>query len=170
MRGVARDVGVSLATVQRHFPTKDELWRGAIDFYIESAAAPTLSVAEVSLEAALEFFLNYNADYPGLLTTVFSDHVSGYEERHRYIADRIADRRDEMFRFITDLQDQGVVRDVDTSALVLLMHMGVGSIASTPGATRRIYGFDLERAEERKRLAGALSDILRFGVGARDED
>ena len=30
MRGVARTLGVSLATLQHHFPTKDALWRAAV--------------------------------------------------------------------------------------------------------------------------------------------
>ena len=40
MRGVSRSVGVSLATLQHHFPTKDALWRAAVDHLLNATFPP----------------------------------------------------------------------------------------------------------------------------------
>ena len=53
---------------------------------------------------------------------------------------------------------------IDPDALLLLLNVGVGAIASAPSAAHEIYGFDLEDPSDRERLAAALGAILRSGL------
>ncbi len=167
MRGVARAAGVSLATVQRNYPTKDELWEGAVDHYMDGLEEPSLAEPGDPLALMIERFLGFNSTHPGLVTAIFTDRAPGHEERHGYVAGRLSARHERSLALLGDLQDHGVMRRVDGRALLLFLNMGLGAISSAPAATNLIYGFDLEDLAERSRLAAALADILRLGLEAR---
>lgn len=164
MRGVARTIGASLATVQRHFPTKDELWRGAIDDVLDGFSDPTLSKFDRSLARSIEELLGRGRSHPGLIARLFTDQSPGHLERHEYLAGRLANRHDRSRAFVAEQQDGHVVRDIDLSALFLLLTIGVGAVAGAPTAARDIYGFDLDDHLDRKRLAERLADILTLGI------
>lgn len=167
MRGVARSIGASLATVQRHFATKDELWRGAVDTFLDGFEPPALAGSTDSLVRGIEELLGRGSKHPGLITALLSDRAPGYDERFAYIAGRLAHRQAGPLAAIADLQQAGKVRDVDARALLLLLTVGVGAIASASIATDRLYGFDLDDPGDRRRLATALADILDHGLTKR---
>ena len=167
MRGVARSIGASLATVQRHFATKDELWQGAIDDFLDGFAETPLAMSGDSLDQAIEQLLGRGSEHPGLIAALVADRAPGNVERWEYIADRIAARHDDALAFIAALKDTGAVRDVNAHALLMLLNLGVGAISGASIAAREVYGFDLEDPGARSRLAQALADILRLGLVAR---
>ena len=164
MRGVARSVGASLATVQRHFATKDELCGAAMDDFVADLDERVPLGPGVSLVDSLTALFDRGGDHPGLLVSVLCDRAPRHERRFANIAGRLAGRNAAVRAMIADRQQAGVVRDVDADALLLLLNVGVGAITSAPDAVREIYGFDLEDPAERRRLAEALTDILEGGL------
>ncbi len=169
MRGVAREIGASLATVQRHFATKEDLWRGAVDDFLDGFDPPGLSVARDGsmLVASIEQLLDQAGAHPGLIGSLIADRSAGHEERWAYLRDRMTGRHQQALETIETLQGEGLMRLVDVDALLMLMHVGVSSMASTPPSAKNVYGFDLEDASERRRLAEALANILQFGLAPR---
>ena len=167
MRGVARSVGASLATVQRHFATKDDLWRGAVDAVLDRPEFATSAAAADPLRAAVVGLLGAGAENPGLLASVIGDRAPGHAERFAYLADRLGDRHAAFHQLVSEFQATGALRNFDAKAMLLLLNVGIGSIASATTATREIYGFDLEDPADRDRLAAAITDILRSGIVAR---
>jgi AcrR family transcriptional regulator len=164
MRGVARSVGVSLATIQHHYPTKDELWRAAVDHLNDDAIARRSNVDPHDLVGRLETFLEQGVSRPGLLPALLSDRSPGSEERLAYVASRLNDAMSEPARRMRAFEADGVIRRVDQRALLVLTTIGVASIGGSADATRAIAGFDLSTAAGRRRLARGLADIIGLGI------
>ena len=167
IRGVARSIGASHATVQRHFATKDELWRGAVDSMFDRFELPTGPSSRDAPRDGITNLLGSGSAHPGVITAWLTDRSPGHRARFDYIAERLAERHEVVHSMIVDMQAAGEARSFDASALLLLINVGIGAIASAPTATREIYGFDLDDSSDRRRLAGALADILTVGVGRR---
>ncbi len=167
MRGVARELGASLATVQRHFATKDELWRGCVDQFLDGIDEDQLWSSGDPLQTGIELLLGRSAAHPGLVVAILCDQSPGHLERFDHITHRLAELHRTSSALMADLRASGAIAAVDTNALLLLMRFGIGAIASAPSVTKHIYGFDLEMASERQRLASALADIVRNGLAAR---
>jgi len=150
--------------VQRHFATKDDLWRGAVDASTTSFPTADDLDPQDPMGDGIAVLLRKASVRPGLMTAILCDRAPGHAERFAYISDRLSARHEALRSMIADLQNAGEFRDFDASALLILLNVGIGSIASAPAAARDIYGFDLEDAVERDRLAVALTDILRSGL------
>ncbi len=166
MRGVARSIGASLATVQRHFGTKDELWSGVVDEIFDSIDQPGVLLANSSrpLVDGIYQLLGVGRSHPGFFSTMMADRTAGHEARFAQVADRLAERHDVAFGIIAERQHAGTMRHVDGRALLLLLNVGIGAISASTQATREIYGFDLDSDEDRQRLAVALADIIVGGL------
>lgn len=52
----------------------------------------------------------------------------------------------------------------DARAFLMLLGMGIGSIAGSAEATHTLYGYDLNDPGDRSALAHALADFLSYGV------
>jgi len=164
MRGVARSVGVSLATIQHHFPTKDDLWKAAVDHINDDAIERRSNVDPLDLAGRLETFLEPGLGRPGLLPALLADRSPGSDERLRYLAARLADAVADPAERMRDLEADGVIRQFDHRAMFVLLTIGVGAIGGSAEATRAIAGFDLTTTEGRRRLARGLADILGLGI------
>lgn len=167
MRGVARDLGASLATVQRYFATKDALWRGAVDAYLDSYEPPDMLALANSLELGIGQMFERGREYPGLITALLADRGAGSEDRLGHFAERLTRRHEVSLAIIAEQQEVGRVRSVDAHALLLLVVVGIGAVANSAAVARDVFGFDLDDPEGRQHLVGALADILRLGVEAR---
>lgn len=164
MRGVARAVGVSLATIQHHFPTKDDLWRASVDHINDDAIERRSNVDPLDLVGRLETFLEPGLGRPGLLPALLDDRSPGSDERLAYLAARLADAIDEPAKRMQEYEADGVIRAIDQRALFVLMTIGVGAIGGSADAARAIAGFDLTTADGRRRLARGLADIIGLGI------
>lgn len=164
MRGVARTVGVSLATIQHHFPTKDDLWRAAVDELSADAIERRSNVDPRDLAGRLETFLEPGLGRPGLLPALLDDRSPGNQERLAYLVARLADAADEPSKRMQEFEANGVIRAVDQRALFLLTTIGIGAIGGSADATRAIANFDLTTSDGRRRLARGLADIIGLGI------
>ena len=164
MRGVARTMGVSLTTLQHHFPTKDALWRAAIDAMTSTAIRSRSHLDPADLSGHISAILDQGRTRPGLLASLLTDRSAGSSERIAYLADRFAGGLAQPIDRFSELEADHVIRPVDRNALLALITIGVGSIASAAGAVRAIYGFDLDDPDDRQALAAGLSEIIGLGV------
>lgn len=164
MRGVARTLEVSLATVQHHYPTKDDLWQAAIDHLTDDAIERRSQVDPTDLAGKISTFLEQGTSRPGLLAALLSDHAPGSSERIDYIAERFAAAMVEPAERLRSFEADGVIRHVDHRALFTLISIGIGSIAGAAEAVRTIYGFDLATERGRTDLATGLADIIGTGI------
>lgn len=164
MRGVARTLGVSLATIQHHYPTKDDLWRAAVDHLTDDAIERRSHVDPTDLAGKISTFLEQGAARPGLLAALLSDHSPGSPDRIDYIAGRFTTALVEPTERLRSFEADGVTRQFDHRALFALITIGVGSIAGAAGAVKTIYGFDLSTERGRTDLATGLADIIGLGV------
>jgi len=164
MRGVARSVGVSLATIQHHYPTKDDLWRAAVDHLNADVIERRSSVEPRDFAGRLETFLEPGLGRPGLLPALLADRSPGSDERLAYLAGRMSDAVGDLAARMRTYEDEGSIRRVDLPALFVLMTIGVGSISGSADAAKAIAGFDLNTTEGRRRLAEGLADIIGLGI------
>ncbi len=164
MRGVARTLGVSLATIQHHYPTKDDLWRAAVDHLTDDAIERRSQVDPTDLAGKISTFLEQGAARPGLLAALLSDHSPGSPDRVDYIAGRFTTALVEPTERLRSFEADGVTRQFDHRALFALITIGVGSIAGAADAVKTIYGFDLSTERGRTDLATGLADIIGLGV------
>lgn len=164
MRGVARSLGVSLATVQHHFPTKDALWRAAVDHLTDDAIERRSHLEVTDLAGKIATFLEPGSGRPGLLPALLADRAAGSPERLGYLAQRFAAAIVEPSARLDALQAEGVTRGFDQRALFALITIGVGSIAGASDAVKAIYGYDLGSEPGRTELAKGLADIIGLGV------
>ncbi|MFK8026286.1 MAG: TetR/AcrR family transcriptional regulator [Ilumatobacter sp.] len=167
MRGVARSLGVSLATLQHHFPTKDTLWRAAVDHLTDEAIERRSHLELTDLAGRLATFLEQDGARPGLVAALLADRSPGGSERIAYVASRLADASADPLARMRELNTAGAIRPIDERALFALITIGVGSIAGSAEATHRAFGFDLTTDQGRHELAAGLADIIGLGVFSR---
>lgn len=164
MRGVARSLGVSLATVQHHFPTKDSLFRAAIERLAEETMARWETTEPDDLMGVIEGNLEGASRRPGLQAALLTDQSDGHQERLELYQQLFRVARERSRERARSLTEAGVTRTYDIDALFLLLTVGVGSIAGAAHSVKTLYGIDLDSESDRRRLAGAIADILGFGV------
>jgi AcrR family transcriptional regulator len=164
MRGVARALDVSLATVQHHFPTKDALWRAAVDHLTDDAIERRSHLEVTDLAGKIATFLEPGSGRPGLLPALLADRAAGSPERLGYIAQRFDAALVDPSARLQTLEADGVTRSFDERALFALITIGVGSIAGASDAVKAIYGYDLGSEQGRTELANGLADIIGLGV------
>lgn len=171
MRGVARSLGVSLATVQHHFGSKAELYRAVVDHALDEAAAQRSLVPERDLYQRVRLALETSSARPGLLAAFLGDRADGHEERLDHFARRFGALFDDPATTVDDLRGGHPGRPIDADAFMVLLTIGITTMAGAPESIRAIYGIDLASAEERSQLARGLADILGLGIfGAPDAD
>ncbi|NNF69317.1 MAG: TetR/AcrR family transcriptional regulator [Acidimicrobiia bacterium] len=164
MRAVARSLGVTLGTIQHHFGTKAELYRAAVDHTLADAARQRALQPRRDLKQRIQNLLDVSSARPGVLAAFLGDRAPGHEERLAYFAQRFNELFPEAAETLAELQAGEVGRRIDPRALMVLLTIGISSIAGAPEAMRTIYGIDLTDADERNQLADALTDIIGNGV------
>ncbi len=167
MRGVARTLGVSLSSVQHHYPTKDILWRAAIDRLTIEEIERRRRDDRADLTASIATLLEEQAGRPGLIAALLTDTDEGSAERMAYLANSFTMMLAEPAAELRQLQQTGAIRPVDPNALFALITIGVGAIADAGHALEAIYGFDVTSDEGRAHLANELADILLLGLRRR---
>jgi AcrR family transcriptional regulator len=164
MRGVARTLGVSLSSIQHHYPTKDDLWRTAVDHLTTNAIARRRDRELPDLARAISTLLEEQSSRPGLLAALLTDTDEGSAERIAYLAEGFRRSLVGPTEELKGLEELGLVRPVNATAFFALMTIGIGSIAGAADALKGIYGFDITTDAGRTELAAALADILSLGL------
>lgn len=173
LREVARRLGVSLPTLQQHFPTKDVLYRGCIDEILSnvpvvanSGLADSKDNAPPLLSNVIRFFIERTVGHPRATAALWNDDGPGCEDRLRYLYERAAPRADFARQNLKAGISVGVFRQIDPDVFIALVALGMSSIATAHYPLQRMFGMDLDREEDRARLVNALTDILLYGIVA----
>ena len=169
LREVARDLGVSLPAVQRHFPTKDDLWRACVDRLIaDRLAVPLPAPPEAEgverLRSVLRAQFDRASREPGLTSAMLSDHSEGADARLAYLYEAVRPTMEAGRARLEAGVDQGLIREVDLDVVLALLGIGLSSLSSARPALRQLFGIDLEEESERDRFAATLTDILIQGL------
>ncbi|MCP4846269.1 MAG: TetR/AcrR family transcriptional regulator [Actinomycetia bacterium] len=170
MRGIAREAGVSLGTLQNHFPTKETLWKAVIDELIapaevkfHEASDPTGLVTEV-----VRHRLTSAIHRPGLAGRLLTnDSVEG-EVVLDYLAEATQEGRAVSRQLLERAMEVGLLRRVDPDAMLAILGVALPALASSKNALHKLLNIDLDDDTDRERLALALSDILLHGLLPRD--
>ena len=161
MRGLARELGVSLASVQHRYPTKDAVWRAALDRVLAEAEP---AVADGAFPEVVRRRMAMSATRPSLLFALLTDDAPGHEERLAHLADRLRPAVEEARAVFEEAGQAGLTRPADISVLAALMMVGVGALAALPAPSTDMLGLGPDPPH---RLAAGFTDIVLNGVVAR---
>lgn len=159
MRGLARELGVSLASVQNRYSTKDDLWRAAIDHMFAGASSMQFGTP---LPEVVRHRMAQSSGRPSLLFALLTDDAPGHEERSAHLAERIRPIADDARRTFDTGRASGITRPVDVGALVAFMLVGVGAVVAIPQPMRDAIGLGSD-----EQTADGFADILFNGIAAR---
>ena len=167
MRGIARSLGVSLSTVQHHYPTKDELWRAAVDRLAATTIDRQRSTDLSDVAGSIATELAAHRIQPGLIIALLTDTDDGSKERIAYLAQRFSTMLARPADELHELEQQGLMRPVNADALFALFAIGIGALAGAAPALAAIFGYDVTTDTGRKEFADDLADILVLGLRPR---
>ena len=169
LRQVARDLDVSLATVQRHFATKDDLWRACIDTVLQEASPPDAAGngadgVEAELHGYLRAMIDRATVSPSATAAMWNDTRPGCDERIAYLVDKVRPRYEAYRHALEEAMANGGIRAIEPGAVLALVGLGITSMASAPVALRTLFDIDLDDERARDALAASLSDVLLHGM------
>ena len=170
LRGVARRLGVTLPSIQRHFPTKDDLWRACVDLAVAEVAAERATV-EGSGPSELDWLVAHlwalterTSRLPGLSSSILNDTSEGSGPRLDYLVARAEPVLGVSRSRLEAAQLAGRVRQVDPEVLLALIVVGLSSVASSRAGLRRLFGIDLDDPAGAERFVAAMVELLRHGL------
>lgn len=175
LREVGRRLGVTLPSIQRHFPSKDDLWRACVDqamgeVLAERAAVDGAGPTEAAwLAAHVRALTARSSRLPGLTAAILNDTSPGAANRLDYLVGRAEPVLARARGRIERAQLSGRVRPVDVEVVLALLVVGLTSMASSRSGLRRLFGIDLDDPAGAERFGDALVDLLRYGLAASPE-
>lgn len=168
MRGIAREAGVSLATVMHHLQSKEAMWKAVIDELVvpglkRPSSEPPPDGPSI-VDEAVRDRLQGAVSNPGLSGRLLTDGSSEGEELLAYLVEATRDVRAADRRLAGALIESGTLRAVDLDALMVLTGIAIPVLSSAKSAVRLLVGPDLDDADARARLAASITDILLYGL------
>ena len=165
LRQVARELDVSLATVQRHFATKDELWRACVDTVMSQPIdVDGADGLEAELHTYLLALIERATVSPAVTAAMWNDPEPGGDERIAYLVDKVRPRYDGYRDALEAAMTAGDIRNVEPGVVLALVGLGITSMASAPAPLRLLFGIDLDDQGQRDALASSLADVLLHGI------
>lgn len=174
LRGIASSVGVSLSTLQNHFKTKRSLWQGVIDELVipsvEAELAPpdALDDHDSVIAGIVAGRIDTAVSRPGLSTRLLHDASDAGQERLAHTAKASESMRADYRKMLEAMRDEGLIRDLDIDAIIVLLMITIPTLSSSKDALRVLLDLDLDDDDDRERLSAALTDIVLHGLLPRD--
>ncbi|MCP4503020.1 MAG: TetR/AcrR family transcriptional regulator [Deltaproteobacteria bacterium] len=173
IRSIAKEAGVSMRTVQHHFPSKDDLWRALVDDVIVPRVATPLSDDATKLpdtvEAEVGLRIQEAIENPGLSAAVLTDPSDGGRDRLEYLSAATAETQRENLLTLAAHMDAGALRSMDPRSLAVAISIGLACISSAKTAIDVLYDVDLEDADQRNALTKDITDLLLYGLLPRKD-
>lgn len=168
VRGLAHVAGVSLGTVQHHFPTKRALWEAIVDEVIvprvRTRRALLVSQGLASVGESLRARMEAIARGDGMASSVLFDNSEASADRLVYLAQALADEREAGRRALEGMVAAGEIRDVDLDVLEALYTVGLPALATSRVAMAALFGLDVRDDATRERIAETTADLLLHGL------
>jgi TetR/AcrR family transcriptional regulator len=174
LRGIAATAGVSLSTLQNHFRTKRDLWRGVIEELVvpsmeaELTDPDELEEHESVIAGIVEGRIETAISRPGLSTHLLHDASDAGQERLEILAEASESMRDDFREMLVAMRDEELIRDLDIDAIIVVLGMMIPALSSAKHSLRELVDFDLDDDDDRERLSEALTDIVLHGLLPRD--
>ena len=165
MRGLARELGVSLGTVQHYYRTKDELWRAAVEHFFAEGERQNPPPETTDLQSRIRNAIHGSGRYPGVLPALLRDQDDEAQERSDFVYERFAGALQLGVDVIRRRQQEGLVSaEVEPRALLLLMTLGLSTIASAAEGVKELFGYDIANDDGADDLSSDLAYLLGFGL------
>jgi AcrR family transcriptional regulator len=172
LRDVARRLGVSLPSVQRHFATKDELWRACVDAALESVVLPLPPEGGIDPRSGVGRHLKNQFErgsrMPGFTAAMSNDSEPGADARLDYLAERARPVIDGWLAALSAGSEAGLLRPVPAKVVLAVIALGVSSLASSRQGLLRLFGIDLDDDASRQEVVDSIGDLLLYGLLPRD--
>ncbi len=168
LREIARHLKVTLPAIQRHFPTKDDLWRACVDALIDAVPLRAHPPDVVDPAAALIDHIRYQIEsaalLPAITAAMWNDAEPGAAERLAYMEEKVSVVLAQARERFAIAMEAGVVRTVDPEVFLALVSLGLSSLASSRYALARLFAIDLDDPASRERFAACLTDLVMNGL------
>lgn len=174
LREIARRLGVSLPTIQRHFPTKDDLWRACVDSVVKEIP---IRVEEEPIDGeaieqrvidVIRNAIRRAALSPHATAAMWNDREPGAEERLEYLVAQMTPLVETARSRLRVAVELGLVRDVDPEVFFSLVSLGVSSLGRSSYPLKQMFGIDLLDGFRREAFADSLADLLLYGLLPRE--
>jgi TetR/AcrR family transcriptional regulator len=177
IRGIANEAGVSMRTVQHHFPTKDDIWRALIDDVVlpEIVSRVSEDAADIpdTVESEVALRIDRAMTRPGLSAAVLTDTSDGARDRLEYVAAATAEVQRANLLTLRSLMDAGALRSMDPRSLAIAISIGLAGLAcisSAKTAVDVLYDVDLDDTRQREALIQDITDLVLYGLLPRDDE
>lgn len=174
LRDIARRLGVSLPTIQRHFATKDDLWRACVDSIIEELPIRVdldpneVGNPDLQVTLFIRQLIHRTALYPHTTAAMWNDAEPGSDERLAYLASRMAPRVEVARNRFSVAAALGVFREIDVDVFFALVGLGVSSLGRSKYPLKQLFGIDLENETVRETFSKSLANLLLNGLLPRE--
>jgi len=173
IRGIANEAGVSMRTVQHHFPTKDDIWRALVDDVVvpETVTKVSEDAADIpsTVESEVALRIERAMTRPGLSAAVLTDTSEGARDRLKYVAAATAEMQRANLLTLRSLMDAGALRSMDPRSLAIAISIGLACISSAKTAVDVLYDVDLDEPEQREALTRDITKLLLYGLLPRTQ-
>jgi TetR/AcrR family transcriptional regulator len=172
IRAIANEAGVSMRTVQHHFPTKDDIWRALIDDVVvpEIVSRVSQDAADIpsTVENEVALRIERAMTRPGLSAAVLTDTSEGARDRLEYVAAATAEVQRTNLLTLRSLMDAGALRSMDPRSLAVAISIGLACISSATTAVDVLYDVDLCDESQRDVLIQDITNLVLYGLLPRD--
>lgn len=164
LREIEQHAGINRGVAAYHFVTKDQLWRAAIDWFLElfetemfefKGLLPVLPQAERT-RVVLRIFARWGAKYPQF-ARLFVLHGNDESERGDWFIGRMRPT----FEFIrSTIGSEEILEPLDEA---LLYNMFIGAsvmLSALPAQTKAVFGLDPAEPGVAERIAEAVLNVF----------
>jgi TetR/AcrR family transcriptional regulator len=173
IRGIANEAGVSMRTVQHHFPTKDDIWRALIDDVVvpETVSRVSQDAADIpdTVEREVALRIERAMTRPGLSAAVLTDTSKGARDRLEYVAAATAEMQRANLLTLRSHMDAGALRSMDPRSLAIAVSIGLACVSSAKTAVDVLYDVDLDDDAQRETLIQDITDLVLYGLLPRED-
>jgi len=171
LRDIAAEAQVSFAAIQKHFGTKDALWRAAIDEMFarqeEELGSAQWAAAERATPADLREFIHryvrYCARHPEHVRITVHESLRD-TERVRWITERHIKKVHEPFvRLFERSVEDGWLPDIPAISMLYILTSAAGTMFALGAEVRHVYGIDVHDPAVVEAHAAGLSALILKG-------
>jgi TetR/AcrR family transcriptional regulator len=168
LRDIAAEAQLSFAAIQKHFGSKEELWRAAIDDMFarqdeELGSAQWLETDRLTIEDIREFvhrYVRYCARHPEHVRITVHESL-GDSKRVKWMTDCHLKRVHEPFvRLFTRAADDGLVARVPTPSMTYILTSAAGMMFALGAEVMHVYDVDVHDPTVVEAHAEAICTIL----------
>ncbi len=170
LRDLAKQLGVSHNLLNVRFGRKEELWRRAVEWRLDTAAAPVVAAfavkgdPECRLRALVHRFCHWATEHSDIVALT---HFEGRHDSWRlgFIVERfILPFKQRLDALVGEVAAVRPVAAISTPALMALLVQGVGFFYGAAPLQRRIGAGSEIGPDQAKARAAAMADFLLAGL------